>query len=124
MLRERTLKRYITSSAGQHRPLSRADIEAFCRAYRYYLKNCIPTDMEGGWLDLGCGQGALMHLASSFGYQEVKGVDISEEMLATCRANNLSVECDDVWNYIERTPDERWNVVSAFDLLEHFPKED
>src|SRR5205823_2591153 len=33
-------------------------------------------------------------------------------------------ECDDVWNYLERTPDERWNVVSAFDLLEHFPKEE
>jgi len=65
-----------------------------------------------------------MRLASSFGYQEVAGVDVSDEMLAACRADGLTVEAEDVWKYLERTPNARWEVVSAFDILEHFPKED
>lgn len=125
MLRERILKTYISSSAGPyHRPLQRSDLEAFNRAYHYYLRGWVPSQVKGGWLDLGCGQGAVMRLATSFGYQEVVGVDISEEMLASCRADGLTVETEDVWNYLERTPNKRWDVVSAFDLLEHFPKED
>lgn len=124
MLRERILKTYISSSAGPHRPLQRSDLEAFNRAYRYYLRGWVTSPVKGGWLDVGCGQGAVLRLAASFGYQEVVGVDISEEMLATCHADGLRVEAEDVWNYLERTPNKRWDVVSAFDILEHFPKED
>ena len=65
-----------------------------------------------------------MRLATSFGYQEVVGVDISEEMLATCHADGLDVNADDVWKYLQRTPNQRWDVVSAFDMLEHFSKDD
>jgi SAM-dependent methyltransferase len=124
MLRERILKAYISSSAGPQRPLARSDLDAFNRAYRYYLRGWVPSEVKGGWLDLGCGQGTMMRLAATFGYQEVVGVDISEEMLATCHADGLRVEAEDVWKYLERTPNERWDVVSAFDILEHFSKDD
>lgn len=124
MLRERILESYISSSAGPHRVLARSDLESFNRAYRYYLRGWIPSEEKGGWLDLGCGQGTMMRLATSFGYQEVNGVDISEEMLAPCRADGLKVEADDLWRYLARTPNKRWDVVSAFDILEHFPKEE
>ena len=124
MLRERILKTYISSSAGPHRPLQRSDVEAFNRAYRYYLREWVTSPGKGAWLDVGCGQGAVMRLATSFGYQEVAGVDISEEMLAICHADGLKVEAADVWRYLERTPNKRWDVVSAFDMLEHFSKDD
>jgi SAM-dependent methyltransferase len=64
-----------------------------------------------------------MHLALSYGYADVFGVDVSEEMLLACRERNLIVEQADVWDYLARSPNARWQVVSAFDLLEHFPKE-
>ncbi len=123
-LRQQILEQYISTNAGPHRPLDQNAADAFGRAYRHHLRGWIQQGRGGRWLDLGCGQGALMRLASSVGYEQVSGVDISEEMLATCRANGLAVEHADVWEYLARTPDSHWNVVSAFDLLEHFPKED
>src|SRR5437764_1369191 len=122
MLREQILRTYISSSPGPHRRLQRTDLEAFNRAYRYHLRGWVTSPVNSGWLDVGCGQVAAMHLATSFGYQEVVGVDISEEMLATCHADGLEVNADDVWKYLERTPNQRWDVVSAFDVLEHFSK--
>jgi len=123
-LRDLLLQKYVSSSAGPHRPLTETDLNGFLVAYRYYLRRWVPTPAEGGWLDLGCGQGALMRLALAYGYREVLGVDLSDEMLAAARADSLTVVKDDLLRFLERTPERHWSVVSAFDVVEHFSKED
>ncbi|MEW6731315.1 MAG: class I SAM-dependent methyltransferase [Acidobacteriota bacterium] len=123
-LREETLENYISSSVGPHRHLREADFLAFQRAYLYHLRGWLPLTQGQKWLDLGCGQGALMRLALSYGYEKVYGIDVSEEMLVACQSYGLNVECADVWHWLAGTADKQWNIVSAFDLLEHFPKEE
>ena len=66
-LRDLLLQKYVSSSAGPHRPLTETELNGFLVAYRYYLRSWVPTPAEGGWLDLGCGQGALMRLALAYG---------------------------------------------------------
>jgi SAM-dependent methyltransferase len=124
MLREETLKRYISSNAGPHHHLSKTDIDSFCRAYSFYLRDWVPSGYNRSWLDIGCGQGALMKLASKFNYKQIFGIDISEEMLQTCRNNGFDVKHDDIFSYLAQTPDQTWDVISAFDLIEHFTKEE
>lgn len=120
-LRDLLFEQYVSSSTGVHGPLSDARLERYIEAYRYYLRGWIPA-AEGDWLDLGCGQGALMLLAQSYGYS-VRGVDISEEMVAQARLRGLSVICGDVLDYLNETPDGSLGVVTAFDIIEHFPKQ-
>jgi 2-polyprenyl-3-methyl-5-hydroxy-6-metoxy-1,4-benzoquinol methylase len=123
-LRDLLLENYISSSAGPHRALTRAELLSFLRAYRYHLRGWLPAAAEGSWLDLGCGQGALMRLALAYGYRDVMGVDLSDEMLAVARADGLTVTKDDLMRFLERAPEQQWSVVSAFDVVEHFSKED
>lgn len=124
-LRDLILKRYVSSSAGTHRALTEESLNAYSKAYRIYLRGWIPSPHEGSaWLDLACGQGALMQLARTLGYDSVTGVDLSEEMLASCRSRGLAVVCADVMELLSRTSDATYDVVSAFDLLEHFQKDD
>ena len=121
-LRRRLLDGYMSTSAGLHRRITDASFEPFCRAHRYHLRGWMPRS-GCRWLDVGCGQGALMHLAREVA-TELVGVDASAEMVAACRARGFIVEHADLWEYLARTPDARWDAVSAFDLLEHFSNDD
>lgn len=123
-LRERVLAAYVSTSPGPHRPMGAAEVAKYGRAYRYHLRGWLPASRQGGWLDLACGQGSLMQLARALGFAPVLGVDLSEEMLGPCRAAGLQVEADDVMAFLARTPDAAWSVVTAFDLLEHLPRDD
>jgi SAM-dependent methyltransferase len=123
-LRELLLERYISTSAGVHRPLTPRDLQSSQSALRHYLRDWVPVPASGGWLDLGCGQGTLMRLARSLGYEEVVGIDISSEMLISPTADGLAVVRDDIAKYLSNCQDARWAVVTAFDVIEHFPKEE
>lgn len=126
-LRDRVLAAYVSSSPGPHRPVDAAAAERWVRAYRHHLRGAWlprPRDGQDGWLDLACGQGSLMRLARGLGFGRVVGVDVSEEMLAPCRAAGLDVVAEDVLAFLERAPDSAWQVVSAFDLLEHLGRDD
>jgi SAM-dependent methyltransferase len=124
-LREIVLQRYLSSSAGPHRRIGEPELQAYNRAYSWYLQGWLPAaDNRRRWLDLGCGQGALMSVAKNFGYRDIEGVDESEEMLAVCRESGLRVQQCNVFDYLLRQTDGSWHVVSAFDFLEHFDKAD
>jgi 2-polyprenyl-3-methyl-5-hydroxy-6-metoxy-1,4-benzoquinol methylase len=124
-LRERILSQYVSSNAGPHRPMGEMRLRAYRTAYRYHLRGWMPEPVDGlRWVDLGCGQGALMTLAHEMGHRSVTGVDMSEEMLASCRDLGLDVLNGDVSAFLRETPDASCYTVSAFDLLEHFPKEE
>ena len=59
-----------------------------------YLQNLIrqyfPSDRNAAILDLGCGHGALIHLARQAGYRNLRGVDSSPEQVAA--AKELRIE--------------------------------
>lgn len=79
------------------------------------LKNSLGI---AGALDLGCGRGEWLELLKEKGF-DPQGVDIDEQMLATCKDSGLSVQASDALEYICRVPDESLSLVSAFHLIEH-----
>ena len=123
VLREAVLNGYVSSSSRIHYPLDQSEVVAFCRAHRYYLKNWLDEPPRESWLDLGCGQGLLMCLAHELGYSKVMGIDTSKEMLQLCTQKGLRVVQCDIFEYLKRSSSQSWQVVSAFDILEHFPKD-
>jgi SAM-dependent methyltransferase len=70
--------------------------------------------------DLGCGRGEWLELLNSL---EVRchGVDLDEEMLASCRSRGLTVSRSDAIGYLKQLPTASQMAISAFHLVEHIP---
>jgi 2-polyprenyl-3-methyl-5-hydroxy-6-metoxy-1,4-benzoquinol methylase len=123
-VRNEVIARYISTSPGIHRRSDAVDRQAFMAAYEWHLKGWLPVDRCVPWLDLGCGQGHLMSLALRNGFRPVLGVDLSAEMLSACQELKLDVRREDAIELVHQLPSGTYGVVSAFDFLEHLPRND
>jgi O-antigen chain-terminating methyltransferase len=85
----------------------------------YYLRNWIVPGSPGRWLDLGCGAGLGLALAEQLGFRERVGVDASQQVVEAWQRLGASVVHADGLRYLEEQGSERWDVISALDLLEH-----
>ncbi|MBC7789348.1 MAG: class I SAM-dependent methyltransferase [Anaerolineae bacterium] len=84
-----------------------------------------PRHRDATILDLGCGHGTLIHFARRAGYSSIVGVDRSPEQVA--EANRLGIEGvreGDLMAVLAELPDESQDVVIAFDVIEHFTREE
>ena len=93
-------------------PGRRAQIRRFLRRHAEINKN-------SRLLDLGCGDGALLSVARELGIENLEGVDLSPEMVERASAVGLAVKLQDVLPFLDERPSESFDVVCAFDLLEH-----
>jgi SAM-dependent methyltransferase len=75
---------------------------------------------SGSWMDVGCGRGEWLALASGSGHN-VFGIDSSAVSIDYCRARSLQVENAQALDYLARVPDNSLAVVTAFHVVEHFP---
>lgn len=121
-LRERAYEEYTNGSIAAHRPATRQETERFVKDYLYHLRGWLPSG-AGDWLDLGCGQGALLSLATQLGYKAL-GVDVSAPMLSSATQLNLTVVNSDLTSYIRTCAGESQDVISLFDVLEHMSKDE
>lgn len=72
----------------------------------------------GRLLDYGCGGGAFLDLARTYGW-EVEGVDFDEEVLRVCRADGLQVSRADEFDTAQNAG--RFDAVTLAHVLEHVP---
>lgn len=84
-----------------------------------------PEDRDVVILELGCGHGALLHVLQQQGYRNVRGVDGSpDQVAAALRLGIAGVKQNDVMAALAGTPTVSQDVVVAFDLIEHFSKDE
>ncbi len=85
----------------------------------------MPEDRDVAILDLGCGAGKLLYLFQQLGYTNLTGVDLSPEQieLAQIRFPQASIVLADVKEFL-RNRVEQYDLICAFDLIEHFHKEE
>jgi len=69
-------------------------------------------------LDLGCGRGEWIELVSENGFKAL-GVDIDDGMLQACKTLNLDVIHIDALEFLKKSPDDSFVVVSGFHIVEH-----
>ena len=92
---------------------------------RRVIREYFPVDRNAKIMDLGCGHGAFIHFIREAGYANVLGVDRSPEQVAEAKRLGIDgVHEGDLMNTLQATPDASQDVVIAFDVIEHFGKEE
>lgn len=74
-------------------------------------------------LEIGCGPGYLMEYLTKSGFNNVAGIDVSEEQIDLARSKGLKADLADVLDYLLGSR-ESYDVIIAIDLIEHFHREE
>jgi 2-polyprenyl-3-methyl-5-hydroxy-6-metoxy-1,4-benzoquinol methylase len=76
----------------------------------------------GKLLDIGCGDGGFLALAQSRGWR-VAGFDYDARVARAAREKGLQdVSSEEFLTFMRRRPDEEFDAVTLFDVLEHTPE--
>lgn len=93
---------------------------------KYHLAKMLPDNKESKILDIGSGQGLVLKTIENLGYPNVFGVELSEECVKKSffHDDEAKVIRADLLEFLERAgnENEKWDVVLAIDILEHFTK--
>jgi len=86
-----------------------------------YLKKIFKKYNFNSALEIGCGIGIISGFIAK-NIPNVTGIDISEENIKFAKATNKKVNfyCSD---FLEFPFESRYDLITLFDVLEHFPKE-
>lgn len=85
-----------------------------------YLKN---FNYDSNILELGCGPGYLLDYLKLKGFTNSFGIDISSEQIEIAKLKGHNVKLDDVFDFL-RNSAEKYDLIFAFDLIEHFTKDE
>ncbi len=116
---------YYVSAMEKDRAIDRDTLKSPEPHLRHVIRHHFPQDRESRILDLGCGHGTLLHFCRIEGYDRVSGVDRSPQQVAKARDLGIEgVEEGDLMATLKSLPDASQDVVVAFDVIEHFSKEE
>jgi len=116
---------FYEKSQGMAVPISLQDIEFKSSRLRKLIKDSFPASREARILELGCGQGALIHFARQEGYKNIEGIDVSPGQVAV--AHKLGIEGvrqGDALKELMEQKDGSLDAVITYDFLEHFTKDE
>lgn len=92
------------------------------RFFDHRLRAFLPVDRGAPILDAACGAGEALHYLRSRGYENLLGIDLSEEQLAQARAAGITnVRHADLLVHLQETPG-HYDLIVASHVMEHLPK--
>jgi 2-polyprenyl-3-methyl-5-hydroxy-6-metoxy-1,4-benzoquinol methylase len=113
-------KRYLYETVADERARER-----HLRSAVWSLRSWLPPKEAGPRVvDLACGPGNLLAVFERVGYADFTGVDASAEQVAVARSVFPSVVEDDVFAFLSRDESGSYDLITAFDLIEHFTRDE
>ena len=73
-------------------------------------------------LDLGCGRGEFLEMMREAGVP-ARGIDLSEESVATCLSKGLEARAADLFEYLDALPEASLDGIFCSQVVEHLPPE-
>ena len=94
------------------------------KSYDYmYLPLISSYPKDTAILDLGCGRGYMLEYLKNHNYNNLKGIDISEEQIEFAHKKGFDVKVSDAIEYLENNVS-KFKLIFALDFVEHFYKEE
>lgn len=122
--RERLYGAYLSAHLGTYRPATPAALERDRRLYHAFYRRFLPADRDASILDVGCGAGSFLHFLRHEGYRRIRGIDLSREQIAAARQLGIAeAEEAEAVTFLRQHP-ETYDLIVAFDVLEHFTKDE
>lgn len=107
-------------NAGKYIDLAKAN--KFWPIFKYCMRGWLPNDKKSKIIDLGCGDGTIMHLLKKkCNFSEIYGVDISPNQVALAKQHMSNVEQGDALEYLRKT-NHKFDLILAIDIIEHLNK--
>lgn len=123
--RNRIYTNYVEAWCEANVPRSVHDLEDRGPTMRYVIGAFFPADKSAAILDLGCGHGTLVHFAHQAGYNNTQGVDVSGQQVELARKLGITnIAKGDLMATLKATPPASLDAVVAFDVIEHFTKDE
>lgn len=123
--RQRIYSHYVAAWDATNVPNSLAALENRGPTMRYVINAFFPKDKAAAILDLGCGHGTLVHFAHQAGYTNTHGIDASAQQVALAQHLGIAnVTQGDLMAALKATPPDSLDAVIAFDVIEHFTKDE
>ncbi len=123
--KEKFYKSYISSHLSFAR--EEASLENIKKQFVFwdsYFGKFLPSDKKAMILDAGCGEGGLILWMRSLGYENVFGVENSEEQIeAAKRLRILGIEKARLKEFLKNKK-EIYDTIFLKDVIEHFDKEE
>lgn len=124
-LRTRIYRHYVYARSEALAPATVEGFASRASSLRNQILRHLPSDRMISILDLGCGHGALIYFLRQEGYHNIVGVDVSPAQVA--EASRLQIEGvreGDLLETLRDLPSHSQDVVIAFDVIEHFTKDE
>lgn len=84
----------------------------------------LPVSKEAAILDIGCGYGQFLNRLKEMGYQNLTGIDISEEALKSCQKRGIAAfRTESIGGYCQQAG-RRFDFIMMSHVLEHIQKEE
>lgn len=113
------------SLTGDQKALELKDYQQWAGAAAALLRNWLPPDRKAPILDMGCGDGKFLFMLEQMGYTDLTGVDLSPEQIERARqwCPGARIIQGDVRAFLQDNA-ERFQLISGFDVIEHFHKDE
>lgn len=123
--RERLYQHYLVNCRGVDVAEARQALHSSAPYLNRVISAHVPGDRSIRILDLGCGFGNLLYWLKQAGYTNLEGIDRSAEQVEGAHSLGLDfVLQGDITAHLAALPSSSCDVVFAFDVLEHFGKEE
>jgi 2-polyprenyl-3-methyl-5-hydroxy-6-metoxy-1,4-benzoquinol methylase len=100
-----------------------ADALWWRRVYSSYLRPWFPVDKHAAILDVACGDGNLLGVFQSAGYDNLRGVDISPAQIERAKKIIPQAEVFEAVACLKSMP-ATLDLIVALDIIEHFGKDE
>ncbi|HEX6979640.1 MAG TPA: class I SAM-dependent methyltransferase [Alphaproteobacteria bacterium] len=123
--RARIYGHYVDAATERLAPDSLAELAPRLHHLKRLVARHFPADRAAAIFELGCGHGALLHVARTAGYTNIVGVDASPSQVAAAeRLGIAGVRQGDLFEAIRALPDSSQDAVIAYDVLEHLDRDE
>lgn len=123
--RNKIYEHYSTNRIGELVPASVEGFRTRAPFLNKIIREHFPEDKSASILEIGCGHGAFQYFISQFGYTNSIGIDGSKEQVKGAHSLGISkVIHGDLVSYLQDCEAGSIDVLVAFDVLEHFTKEE